>query len=245
MAVALEYPPAQVPAWETQQAPPLESGDRLTAREFLRRYEAMPRVKKAELIEGVVYMGSPVRIKQHAAPDNLVQTWLGTYAIATPGTQSATNATSLLDVENVPQPDALLRLLPECGGRSHVDDDGYLVGPPELAVEICASSASVDLHDKLRSYRRAGVLEYIVWRTVEGKLDWFVLEHEQYTPLPVSPDGIVRSRIFPGLHLAVNALLAQDAAKVMDTLQTGLRCQEHAAFVDDLKAKAAERKQLA
>ena len=39
---------------------PLEHGDHLTREEFERRYEAMPHVRKAELIEGVVYMPSPV-----------------------------------------------------------------------------------------------------------------------------------------------------------------------------------------
>src|SRR2546425_9070655 len=108
MPVAVQSPatPKGRPAESTIQ--PLESGDRLTSREFLRRYEAMPQVKKAELIEGIVYMGSPVRLTQHAKPDNLIQTWLGYYAGRTPGTECATNATDPLDVDNVPQPDALL-----------------------------------------------------------------------------------------------------------------------------------------
>ena len=91
-------------------AEPLENGDQLAAGEFLHRYEAMPRIKKAELIEGVVHMGSPVRILQHAKPDNLMQGWLWQYTAATPGTEAAGNATVRLDADNVFQPDAPLLL---------------------------------------------------------------------------------------------------------------------------------------
>jgi hypothetical protein len=86
--------------------PPLENGAHLSACEFLRRYEAMPELKKAELIGGVIYMASPVRLNQHGEPDSLVQTWLGTYGIATPGVKAATNATTRLGPDDVPQPDA-------------------------------------------------------------------------------------------------------------------------------------------
>src|SRR5437667_6891738 len=90
-----------------RSTPPLQSGDHLSAREFLRRFEAMPEVKKAELINGIVYMGSPVRIDQHGEPDNLIQTWLGSYSVATPGVKAATNSTTRLGPDDVPQPDGL------------------------------------------------------------------------------------------------------------------------------------------
>ncbi len=236
MPVALQPTPAAKASPVEPAGQPLENGDRLTAREFLRRYEAMPRVKKAELIEGIVYMGSPVRITQHAEPDNLVQTWLGTYAARTPGTKCASNATDRLDVDNVPQPDALLRLLPECGGRPHVDDEGYFVGPAELIVEVAASSASLDWHGKLLVYRRAGVLEYLVWRTMENKFDWLLLDDEDYRPNPPDAQGLMHSRTFPGLSLDVAALLALDAGRVLDTLEASLRTPAHEAFVGRLKA---------
>src|SRR6266404_7644354 len=149
MPVALQPTPAAKASPVEPAEQPLENGDRLTAREFLRRYEAMPKVKKAELIEGIVYMGSPVRYAQHAKPDGLIQTWLGHYVARTPGTECAANPTERLDIDNVPQPDALLRLLPECGGRSRVDAEGYLTGAAELVAEVAASSASLDWHDKL------------------------------------------------------------------------------------------------
>ena len=140
----------------TVLAPPvLQSGDRLTASEFLRRYGAMPEVKKAELINGTVYMASPVRAKLHGIPDNMIQGWLGTYTAYTPGTKAAANSTVRFDAENVPQPDALLMI--ESGGQASIGKDGYIHGAPELVVEVAASSASLDLNDKLAAYRRAGV----------------------------------------------------------------------------------------
>src|SRR6266581_2238059 len=104
--------------------PPLENGAHLSAREFLRRYESMPEVKKAELINGIVYMGSPVRLDQHGEPDSLLQTWLGFYSIATPGVKAATNSTTRLGPDDVPQPDGLLRIAAESGGQSRTDAKG-------------------------------------------------------------------------------------------------------------------------
>src|SRR6266498_416147 len=149
--------------------PPLQSGDHLSAQEFLRRYEAMPEVKKAELIDGIVYMGSPVRIDQHGEPDGLIQGWLCNYSVATPGANHATNSTTRLGPDDVPQPDGLLRIAPEYGGQARVDAKGYLDGAPELVVEVAASSVSLDVREKLASYRRAGVREYIVWRTEDDR----------------------------------------------------------------------------
>jgi Uma2 family endonuclease len=137
-------------------------------------------------------------------------------------------------VDNVPQPDALLRLLPECGGRSRVDEEGYLIGPPELVFEICASSASIDLRDKLKVYRRAGILEYLVWRTTEDRFDWLVLESDDYQASPPDARGLICSRAFPGLWLDTTALLNQNSAQVLDALQNGLASSEHQHFAQRL-----------
>jgi Uma2 family endonuclease len=146
---------------------PLENGDRLTRQEFERRYEAILGLKKAELIEGVVYVPAALRYRRHGKPHGLIMTWLGVYEAATPGVESADNTTVRLDWENEPQPDALLRIDEACGGQSWISEDDYVEGAPELIVEIAASSASYDLHDKLRVYRRNGVLEYLVWQAAE------------------------------------------------------------------------------
>ncbi|MBI2948282.1 MAG: Uma2 family endonuclease [Verrucomicrobia bacterium] len=231
MAVTLAAPSKR------SAVPPLENGDRLSAHEFLRRYEAMPEVKKAELINGVVYMPSPVRLAEHAEPDNAIQWWLKHYSIHTPGTRAGSNATTRLGPDDVPQPDALLRIVPESGGQARVDAKGYLQGPPELVVEIAASSVSIDAGEKLRSYRRAGVLEYILWRTVDSAVDWWALEEDEYRPMTPDAAGLLRSRVFPGLWLDVRALLANDGARLQATLEAGLRDAAHEQFVRQLRSK--------
>jgi Uma2 family endonuclease len=219
--------------------PPLESGDRLRRAEFERRYQAMPWVKKAELIEGVVYMGSPVRHRSHGKPHSFVMTWLGTYCAATLGVDIGDNATVRLDLDNEPQPDALLRVEPEAGGHSRVGDDDYIEGPPELIVEIAASSASYDLHDKLHAYRRNMVQEYVVWRVYDQQIDWWELREGEYQLIPADEQGAIHSRVFPGLCLNVPALLKGDLAGVLGTLQTALDTEAHAAFAARLAGKEA------
>ena len=218
--------------------PPLENGDRLTRAEFERRYEAMPGLKKAELVDGVVYLEPRVRYREHGRPTSNIEIWLGTYRVATPGTDSGGNSTVRLDFDNEFQPDILLRV--EYGGRSEIGPDGYVEGPPELVVEVAASSASYDLHDKLRAYRRNGVQEYVVWRVLDGTLDWLVLREGSYERLEPDESGIVRSEIFSGLWLAVPALLSGEMPAVLATLQEGLASPGHAAFAARLRERAAQ-----
>jgi Uma2 family endonuclease len=213
----------------------LASGDRLTRAEFERRYAALPENLKCELIEGVVYMASLPRYESHAKPHGQIMLWLGVYAAATPGIECADNATVRLDLDNEVQPDALLRLLPACGGRTHVGADDYLEGAPELIAEIAASSASYDLHDKLRVYRRNGVQEYLVWRVHDGDLDWFCLHEGQYLPLHPDTAGVLESPLFPGLRLHVSALLAGNMGTVLAELQRGLASPAHAALIARLQ----------
>ena len=219
-------PPPSAPATTT-----LENGDRLTRCEFERRYALRPELKKAQLIEGIVYMPSPVRFATHGEPHAAILGVLLHYSAFTPGVSVGDNATVRLDLDNEPQPDVLLRIEPEAGGRSRLSDDDYVEGPPELIVEIAASSASIDLHDKLRAYRRNGVQEYLVWRTQEQRIDWFELADGDYRPLPADDAGVVRSRVFPGLRLAVPALLTGDLATALRALQAGIDTDEHRRFV--------------
>jgi len=214
--------------------PPLENGDRLTRQEFEHRYTAMAHIKKAELIEGVVYVASPVRANRHGRPHAQIIGWLFVYKAATPGVYLADNTTVRLDADNEPQPDALLRIEPEVGGNSRISDDDYVEGTPELIAEIAASSASYDLNDKLNAYRRNGVQEYIVWQIYENRLDWFRLQEGRYVALHPDEAGIIRSEIFPGLWLAVNALREGDMARVLAVLQQGLQTAKHQAFVKRL-----------
>ena len=225
------------PTAHIKAVPPLKHGDRLTRDEFERRYEAMPHLKKAERIKGVVYMPSPVRIDLHGRPHAQIMAWLGAYWIATPGVDLADNSTVYLDSDNDPQPDALLRIEPAQGGRSQIIDKGYVEGPPELIVEIAGTSVDYDLQDKLEVYQRCGVQEYIVWQTQEKRLDWFQLVNEEYVTLAPNAEGVIESQIFPGLRLAVAALIEGDRAKVSSELQAGLQITAHAVFVERL-AKA-------
>lgn len=203
--------------------PPLENGDRLTRSEFERRYYTMHQVK-AELIEGTVYMSSPLRAKNHGEPHAYIMTWLGVYKAATPGVQVLDNATVRLDADNEPQPDALLRIEQ---GQSRISEDDYVEGAPELIVEIAASSASLDLHEKLKVYRRNQVQEYLVWRVYENQFDWFMLREGEYIQLEPNANGIICSQVFSGLWLDKSALLAGNLAKVLEVLQQGLSTLEH------------------
>jgi Uma2 family endonuclease len=219
------------PASLAQERRLLENGDRLTRTEFERRYAAMPHIKTAELIEGVVHMPSPVRHTTHGKPHFYLITWLGAYCAATPGVDASDNATLRLDWRNEVQPDVLLRLAVEARGRSRISEDGYVEGAPELVAEIASSSAAIDLHRKLRVYLRSGVQEYLVWRTLDQQLDWFELREGEYVPLEPDEQGRLRSRVFPGLWLAVRPLLEGDLATVLAELRTGLAADEHTAFV--------------
>ncbi|MBN9119946.1 MAG: Uma2 family endonuclease [Planctomycetes bacterium] len=221
----------------TTRIPPLRAGERLTRAEFERRWDAMPEVKKAELIDGVVYM--PALSIDHGVSHFDLITWLGMYRMLTRGTEGADNASVRFDDDNMPQPDALLRLLPSHGGRSRITPDRYVEGGPELIVEVANTTADEDLGPKRDLYRKFGVREYIVWRVGDRALDWFVLRSGVYWPLAPGSDGIVRSEVFPGLWLDPTALIAGDAARVLAVAQQGHGSPEHTAFVQELARRAA------
>ena len=194
---------------------PLESGDRLTRAEFHRRYSAHPEIKRAELVDGVVYVASPTRHKQHGKQHGIVVTWLGNFALRTPGVESSANATVFLSADTEVQPDAcLFRVLPT-GSGARITDEGYIAGVPDLIVEVAASSASYDLHDKRRVYEREGVPEYLVWRILEGGFDWLRLHEGVYQRVQPDADGIIESSGFPGLRLNGVRLLAGDYAAAL------------------------------
>ncbi|HEY9669522.1 MAG TPA: Uma2 family endonuclease [Coleofasciculaceae cyanobacterium] len=192
----------------------------------------MPQVKKAELIEGMVYIASPLGIRRHGEPHARIMTWLGNYWAATLGLGLADNATVRLDADNEPQPDALLKI--EVGGQSCITDDDYVESAPELIVEIAASTVSIDLHDKLKVYRRNQVQEYLVWRVYDRQFDWLRLREGEYIQLEPNADGIICSEIFPGLWLEKSALLTGDLARVLEVVQQGIATQEHQTFVKQL-----------
>lgn len=220
--------------------PPLREGDRLTRAEFERRYEAMPHLKKAELIEGVVYMASAVRWNQHGHQHFNLISWLGFYSAATPGVQGGDNTTVRLDEQNEPQPDALLLIHPDSGGQMIISDDDYLEGAPELAAEVSSSTVQLDLQTKLQVYQRNRVREYLVWRVDDAVIDWFTRRNGVFERLQPGTDGVLRSETFPGLWLDPVALAVKDdMPRVLQVLQQGLATPEHAAFVERLRQTAA------
>src|SRR5260370_3184352 len=121
-----------------ESVPPLNAGDKLTREEFLRRWEAHPEIKNAELIGGIVYMASPVSV-EHGDMEGDVGGWLAVYNAATPGTATGHNTTSFL-LDGTPQPDLNLRLLPEYDGTSWVDAK-YLHAVPALLTAVSRSSS--------------------------------------------------------------------------------------------------------
>ena len=218
----------------TQKIAPLAAGDTLTWEEFEARWDATPEIKFAELIGGKVYMPPPLSIP-HGEMDGAVIFWLQNYAIHTPGCKSATNATVRL-FKDAPQPDAHLRLKRECGGRSRVKDN-LLHGAPELAAEICLSSAAYDLHEKKELYRAAGVQEYLAVLMHEEEVRWHRLEGGSYKLLKPAKDGVIRSIVFPGLWLDTRALLKENLRQVLETLNQGLATEEHLKFAAELATK--------
>jgi Uma2 family endonuclease len=215
--------------------PPLVAHDRLTRAEFERRYAAMPDRVKAELLGGAVYVAQPSRHLWHGRPHSLMNSWLTFYAERTPGVDFGDNCTLRLSELDEPQPDLMLRIPAERGGNSSIDADGYLVGAPELVVEIAASSASYDLHDKLDVYCRFGVREYVVHRTEDGEIDWFVRRDDRYERLAPDEHGVLRSEVFPGLWLDPTPLLAADLPALRAVVERGTREPAHAPFAARLR----------
>lgn len=222
--------PKAPPKAVVERIPPLQNGDRLTAEEFERRYDATPDLKKAELINGVVYMPPPVTMDDHGGPHFDMISWLGLYRMATPGVRGGDNATLRLPLNNRPQPDGFLIIEPSHGGQVQIVNR-YIVGGPELVVEVAATSVNYDLTDKLEVYLRNNVREYVVWRVFDREIDWFVLRRGQYERLAPSPEGFFKSEILPGLWLDPAAMIRGDMARVFQVAQQGVARSEHTGFV--------------
>lgn len=216
------------------QVPQLYGGDRLTQAEFHRRYLAYPKEVRFELIEGTVVMASPVG-HDHARYHASLTRILGLFEMATNGVELAIDGTVILDDETEVQPDACLRVVPECGGQTTLTRKGrYLQGAPEWVGEIAHSSVAIDLHQKKSAYHRAGVHEYFVLCVAEQEIHWFNFKSRRQ----ILPDdhGVHRSRVLPGLSIDGPALLARDGRRLSQTMSDGLNSREHVEFVSRLQA---------
>ena len=232
-------PTRSAPAVIPSKIPPLRNGDRLTAPEYLRRYEAMPEHVKAELIDGRVYivndMASPVSLDEHASPVLDLGYWISTYRELTPGLRTGADATVELDLRNLPQPDLLMLIPHDKGGQARTGVTRYVTGAPELVCEIAASTVNYDLHEKLETYRRNRVREYVVWRTEDREIDYFVLRDGNYERRHPGDDGLYRSEVFPGLWLDPEAVFRSDLTGIANAVRKGCATPEHAAFAERVK----------
>lgn len=221
-----------------QAVPALMAGDNLTREEFLRIWDMNPGIKRAELLGGVVFMPSPLSVR-HGDMEGDVGGWLTYYKAFTPGVASGHNTTSFI-LQDTPQPDVNLRILPEFGGASWLEGK-FLAGAPELLTEVCWSGKGYDLHQKKDLYLEAGIREYVAVLLYEQEIRWHILEEGMFQLMGPGPDGIWRSKVFPGLWLDGKAFLDGDMRKVLGKLQEGLASAEHEAFVVRLAENKGKR----
>ena len=220
-------------ATDLSTEPYLAAGDHLTRDEFLRIWEQLPHVKRAELIGGVVYMPSPQR-KEHGNMDRRMAAWQCIYEVSTPGLEGGANVTSFIG-EDCPQPDDYMAIRPEYGGASW--GKKYVEGAPELLTEVSFSSVSIDLHEKFDLYQQAGIQEYLVVLVKKSEIRWHRLVKGKYKLIAADAAGVYRSRVFPGLWLDSKALFKDDMAQVLAKLQEGIASPEHRRFVAELASR--------
>jgi Uma2 family endonuclease len=222
--------------------PRLENGDHLKRAEFERRWDNMPDLKRAELIDGMVFMSPPVSAAKHGLPHSDLLFWFSTYRGFTPGVVVADNSTWRVSVgDSDPQPDAMVFVRPEYGGKTHFDEDGCVLGTPEMVAEVAASSASYDLNIKRDLYLQNQVPEYIVWLINENRVQWFELADNDYREKTPESDGIYRSTILPGLWLDPASLFEGDLPAITALLQQAAATAAHSAFAATLKSAHDKR----
>jgi Uma2 family endonuclease len=208
---------------------PLREGDRLTRDEFLRRWEQMPDLTRAELIDGVVHLPSPLTTV-HGLFHFRVSAWLGFYVAATPGCTAGIAETWLMESKSAPQPDLALRIDPKLGGQSSLEGE-YAAGSPELIVEISHTTRPRDVGPKLRLYERSGVQEYLTVVPRRKELIWRQLFDGKYRNIAPDEEGVLQSRVFPGLWLNPAALWEDDLPGISATVQRGVSTSSHQEFV--------------
>lgn len=209
-----------------------EPSDRMEREEFLARWQQMPKLKYAELIDGVVYMPAPLS-PAHAAYDTHMHLLLSTYAARSEVCGAVANTTWLM-IDSAPQPHAALFKLPQYGGTTRIVEK-LASGAPELIVEICLSSRSFDLGPKLALYQRAGVQEYLAVLLEEQRVEWRALSGGSYRLLERDQHGVFRSAVFPGLRLDEPALWAGDSTRMLETLDAGLASDDCKEFLNRLR----------
>jgi Putative restriction endonuclease len=217
--------------------PPLEDGQRLDQPTFHERYAALGEGKWFELVEGVVSLAFPV-FEGHGGGDHDLTGWIFHYQRFTPGVRSVSNVSTVLGDDSEVQPDLQLRIKENFGGQARVEE-GYLVGAPELVIEVGKSSRSHDLGAKKLAYEKAGVLEYLFHGIEPDQVRWFVRQEGAFQEMKPGDDGLYRSQAFPGLWLDSKALFEEELNGLIAALERGLATDEHAKFVAQLAAGGA------
>lgn len=204
----------------------------MSQKRFHALYQMMPQDFRAELVDGIVFVCEPLG-QSHGRHHIRFSSLVDAYQSATPGVQAFDNTSVILGTHDEVQPDICLRIHPERGGQSKdSSDNNYIVGAPELIIEIASSSYSIDLHMKKQRYQKAGVNEYIVLCLNPFALHWFCLKDG---PTIVSDrDGIKRSRVFPGLWVDENGMRNMDYEVTKRVLEEGISSAGHADFVRQL-----------
>ncbi|MDB5387485.1 MAG: hypothetical protein JWM11_3131 [Planctomycetaceae bacterium] len=218
------------------EQPPLRDGDRMSQPEFHRRYEMIPAGIRFELIQGVVSMNAAAMKLPHNDYVSQLVTQAMLYSRRTPGVHAGAGATVILNEQNEPEPDVFLRLQPGLGGSSSNTEPhgGYVQGPPEQIIEIADSTVFRDLHQKKDVYQQVGVKEYIVVCVENCEIKWFTWpEGEREIP----PDKVLRSLLFPGFWLDVEALFRLDGLRLEEVLFRGLASPEYVAFREELQGR--------
>ena len=223
----------------TRSLPLLVDGETLDQPTFHERYNAMPEDTRAELVGGVVYLMLALRT-YHGDADGDIIHWLQSYRARTPGLKSPVNVTTKLGADAEVQPDSILYIRENRGGQARVID-GYVVGAPELVVEVGHASRAYDLGPKKDQYERSGVLEYLFVGVSPEEVIWFARRDGHFEPIAPAEDGTLRSEVFPGLWLDVEALYDDDLGALVAALGRGVATPEHAAFVARLNAGGDRR----
>ena len=182
--------------------------------EFLRRWDQMPALKHAELIEGVVHLASPVSLI-HADFDHLFHAWLSRYEDTADGLGISGNCTCILNGNSF-QPDLALRRV------TAPENTKYIERPPGLIIEICYSSRSYDMYTKLAAYKLAGVAEYMTVLIEDKRVDWRILNEGRYDMLEPNRAGFLESPTFPGLRLDTGAVFPPDIKRMKAALSPNI-----------------------
>ena len=77
---------------------------------------------------------------------------------------------------------------------------------------------------------------------LDRRVEWFTLHEGEYVPLPPDERGAIGSRVFPGLRLAVPALLASDLAAVLAEQRATIGTPEHRRFAESLASRSPREK---